>query len=262
MIGCGTLCRQSGKALHPLEHLDLYNRLAAWWPLISPPELYREEARRIAHIVDTHARCRQRSILILGGGGGCLASWLRRRRNVTIADISLPMLQVSRRLNPGCIHVLGDMRTLRLPRRYAAVVIPDSVSYLRTAADIVAAARTALWHCALGGVAVFQPEYVAETFREDRYSAQASDGNSGLTLTRTTSRHPGRENGYYSRFEYVLTSQNGTEQWDEIHEFGLAAIADWLSILERSGFRDVQALRYERADGLPEQVSFFGVRRE
>jgi len=244
-----------------LKHLDLYNRLAAWWPLISPPELYREEARRIAHIVDTHARCRQRSILILGGGGGCLASWLRRRRNVTIADISLPMLQVSRRLNPGCIHVLGDMRTLRLPSRYGGVVVPDSVSYLRTAADIVAAARTALWHCALGGVAVFQPEYVAETFREDSYSVQAADGNDRLTVMRTTRRHAGA-GGYLSRFEYTLTNEAGTERWTEIHEFGLAPIADWLSILERSGFRDVQCLRYERADGLPEQVSFFGVRRE
>lgn len=52
----------------PTEH-RLYGDLAIWWPLISPPEEYAEEAAYIATVLGSAAIPVQ-DVLELGSGGG------------------------------------------------------------------------------------------------------------------------------------------------------------------------------------------------
>ena len=54
-----------------------------------------------------------------------------QRFTCTLSDLSPQMLSLSRTLNPGCEHVLGDMRTLRLGRTFDAVFVHDAVMYSR-----------------------------------------------------------------------------------------------------------------------------------
>ena len=75
------------------------------------------------------------------------------------ADASL-----SRTLNPGCEHVLGDMRTLRLGRTFDAVFAHDAVMYMATEDALRACMGTAFAHTRPGGVAVFVPDFTRETF--------------------------------------------------------------------------------------------------
>ena len=75
------------------------------------------------------------------------------------------MLELSRGLNPGCEHLLGDMRTLRLGRTFDAVLIHDAVMYMTSEADLRAALETAFVHLRPGGAAVVAPDCVRETFR-------------------------------------------------------------------------------------------------
>ena len=87
-----------------------YSDLAPWWPLISAPEEYAEEAAFAASLLRT-AEPPTRTVLELGSGGGNNAFHLKGEFAMTLVDLSEDMLAVSRELNPECEHVQGDMRT-------------------------------------------------------------------------------------------------------------------------------------------------------
>ena len=70
-----------------------YGDLARWWPLISPPEDYTEEAEFAATLLRS-AAIPVREVLELGSGGGHNASHLRRLFTMTLVDLSADMLPV------------------------------------------------------------------------------------------------------------------------------------------------------------------------
>ncbi len=77
---------------------------------MSPPEEYAEDAVAVLRLlagVDVHAPGR---LLELGSGGGHLASHLKGSFDLTLVDVSVPMIEVSRALNAECRHLIGDMR--------------------------------------------------------------------------------------------------------------------------------------------------------
>ena len=160
----------------PAEH-RFYGELAVWWPLISPPEDYAEEAAYAAALLES-AHGPVREVLELGSGGGHVALYLKQRFAMTLVDLSADMLAVSRRLNPECEHVQGDMRSLRLGRAFDAVFVHDAVDYMTTEADLRRAIATAFAHCRPGGVAVFVPDQIEETFApaSDHGGSDGADG--------------------------------------------------------------------------------------
>jgi hypothetical protein len=78
-----------------------------------PPEEYAEEAGAAGALLAS-AAVPVREVLELGNGGGHVASHLEAPFAMTLVDASDAMLDVSRRLNPGCEHRRGGMRTVRL----------------------------------------------------------------------------------------------------------------------------------------------------
>src|SRR6186713_2050493 len=99
----------------------LYDELAAWWPLLSPPADYVEEASFMQRQLEQAGDLPCRTLLELGSGGGNNASHLKAHFELTLVDSSRGMLDVSRALNPTCEHVEGDMRTIRLRRQFDRV---------------------------------------------------------------------------------------------------------------------------------------------
>jgi trans-aconitate methyltransferase len=102
--------------------------------------------------------------LELGSGGGNNAFHLKRRFELTLVDRAPGMLAVSRRLNPGCEHVEGDMQTVRLRREFDGMV-HDAICYVTTIADLRSVLETSYAHCRPGGVVLFAPDNVKESFR-------------------------------------------------------------------------------------------------
>ena len=143
----------------------MYEDLASWWPLLSAPEDYAEEsafyARRLIEACDCPPRC----VLELGSGGGNNASHLKARFDMVLVDRSPGMLAVSRLLNPGCEHVEGDMRTVRLGREFDAVFVHDAICYMTDRADVRQAIGTAFVDTRPGGAAVFAHGHLRETFQ-------------------------------------------------------------------------------------------------
>ena len=86
----------------------LYSELAAWWPLLSPPEEYAEEAALYGLVLEAYSRDPVRTLLELGSGGGSNASHLKRKFTLTLVDSAPEMLVVSRQLNPDVLFAAID----------------------------------------------------------------------------------------------------------------------------------------------------------
>ncbi|ONK14403.1 class I SAM-dependent methyltransferase [Streptomyces sp. MP131-18] len=235
----------------------LYGDLARWWPLISPVEVYEDDARAAVELFGL-AGHPVRHVLELGSGGGHLAHHLLPRCTMTLVDLSPGMLAVSRQLNPAASHVLGDMRDVRLGRTFDAVLVHDAVDYMTTPRDLSAAFRTAFEHCRPGGVAVFFPDHVADTFEPvtDCGGSDAEDGSGVRYLEWRLPREPGATT---ARTEYTFTLRDADGTIRTVHEThvtGLFTVAEWQRLLGAAGFEVSTA----RESGGQERTMFIGHR--
>ena len=164
---------------HAPGRYPFYDELAPWWPLISPPDEYEEEAAFAATVLRS-ASIPVRHVLELGSGGGHNASHLKAHFAMTLTDLSESMLTVSRELNPECQHQQGDMRSLRIGREFDAIFVHDAVDYMATEDDLRRAIATAFVHCRPGGIALFEPDSIRETFEAgaDHGGHDGADGRS------------------------------------------------------------------------------------
>lgn len=142
----------------------LYRELADWYPLLTPAGDYAEEAAFYRRVFELHGQRPCRTLLDLGSGGGHNAFYLKTTLACTLVDIEPNILTLSRRLNPECEHIQGDMRSIRLERVFDCVLLHDSIAYMASRSDLVRAIATAFVHTAPGGIALFQPDFVSETF--------------------------------------------------------------------------------------------------
>jgi SAM-dependent methyltransferase len=215
----------------------LYSDLAPWWPLISPPEEYTDEAAFVRNLLDS-ATGPVRNILELGSGGGHNAVHLTERFSMTLVDLSPEMLAASRQLNPTCEHIAGDMRTLRLDRAFDAVFVHDAIDYMITESDLRRTVETAYAHCRPEGVAVFVPDHTTETFEPTSGcgGTDAEDGRGARYLEWTWDPNP---NDTWVRTEYafLLRDADGSVQVvNEHHRTGLFNRETWLRLLSDAGF--------------------------
>ena len=237
----------------------LYGELAPWWPLLSAPAEYAEEAEIYRRLLVDAADRPPRAVLELGSGGGNNASHLKRHFQLTLVDRSAGMLAVSRALNPECEHVEGDMRDVRLGRTFDAVFIHDAVCYMTSEADLRAAMATAFAHCRPGGAALFAPDYVLETWRASTdHGGHDGVGRSLRYLEWAWDPDPA-DTTYLVDFAYLLREADGTVTVErDRHVEGLFARADWLRWLEDAGF-DAAVHQFDDGDDVGTDV-FVGFR--
>ena len=216
----------------------MYHELASWWPLLSPPADYEEEAGFYRRAIEGAAVQPLRTMLELGSGGGNNASYLKSRFEMVLVEPSPEMRAMSRVLNPDCEHVDGDMRTARLGRTFDAVFVHDAVCYMTTESDLRMAIQTAFVHCRPGGVALFAPDYLRESFRPvtDHGGSDGTDGRGLRFLEWTWDPNPS-DSTYTVDYAYLLRTPDGNVRVEhDRHLEGLFARSDWMRLLSEAGF--------------------------
>lgn len=215
----------------------LYEELASWWPLLSAPEEYAEEAAFYGAALEAACDAPIRTLLELGSGGGNNASHLKDRFGMVLVDPSPGMLAVSRALNPQCEHIAGDMRTVRLNRQFDAVFVHDAVCYMTTESELRMAIETAFTHCRPGGAALFAPDFVRETFVSSTDHGGRDSATHGLRYLEWAWDPDPTDSTYCVDYAYLLRTPDGlTHIEHDRHVEGLFARADWLRLLSDAGF--------------------------
>ncbi len=217
----------------------LYGELASWFHLLSSPPDYAEEAEFARGLVVGESSTPPQDVLELGSGGGNNASHMKAHFKMTLVDLSPGMLDLSRKLNPECDHIQGDMKNLRLGRTFDAVFIHDAIMYMTNEHDLRLVLETASAHCKHGGVLLVMPDVLRETFvpltTHGGHDSPSGDGRAIRYIEWTFDSNPD-DTTYTVDFAYLL--REGNEPVRVVHDthvFGIFPRETWLHQLRSVG---------------------------
>jgi SAM-dependent methyltransferase len=216
----------------------MYWELAPWFHLVTHPKSYAGEARFITRLLKPAGGTAKPTMLELGSGGGNNAHHLKHHFEMTLTDLSPSMLALSRTINADCEHNLGDMRLMRLRRRFDFVFAHDAISYMTSEQDLARAVKTAFVHCKPGGMALFQPDDMRETFAAGR--ARGGHKIDGRALRYVAITRPLAKGKSEADITYLISikERDGTQRKiEDHHTVGVFARATWLRLLRDAGFR-------------------------
>jgi hypothetical protein len=111
--------------------------------------------------------------------------------------------------------------------------------YLTSEADLRAAIETAFVHCRPGGVALFEPDCVRETFEPDTEHGGEDDPSSGrgIRWVQWSWDPDPNDETFLVDYAYLLREGDGTVHVEhDRHVNGVFARAVWLRLLEEAGF--------------------------
>jgi hypothetical protein len=236
---CYKIATAPGTSFRMTDSLRLYSDFASWWPLLSPPSHYVEEAADLLpHLLGGADPPGRLTLLELGSGGGSLAYHFKDRFALTLTDRSPEMLAVNRTVNPECEHIRGDMTSLDLGREFDRVLVHDAIMYATEPQSVRATLRTAVRHCRPNGRVVVVPDCVRETFEPstDHGGEDGPDGRALRYLEWSWDPDPA-DYTYEVVYALVLREANGEIRFErDVHREGCFPRADWVSWCEEAGF--------------------------
>jgi SAM-dependent methyltransferase len=220
----------------------MYRDLAPWFHLLTPPEEYADEAASALDLLRAKIDGPLQTLLELGSGGGNMASHLNSEVRLTLTDLSAEMLDISRTINSECEHIQGDMRTLRLSRTFDAVLVHDAIVYMTTEADLRAAMTTAFDHLRPGGAALFEPDYVRETFKPETDHGGEDGPDRALRYLEWVTDPDPNDSTYET--DYVIVRRHPGGRVEVTHDHyveGVFSKRQWLDLMAVVGFVDATA---------------------
>jgi hypothetical protein len=233
---------------------SIYRELVDWYPLLDPASDHLDEATAYRDALVGAASPAPETLLELGSGAGGNAWHLKQRFRCTLSDVSEEMLGLSRRLNPECEHVAGDMRTLRLGRSFDAVLVHDAITYMTREADLRAAIQTAFEHTRPGGAALFAPDVFRENYRESTELHCGSDGERSLRCLEWDWDPDPSDSEVRVEYAFLLRDSTGVRSVHDSHRCGVFARATWIELLRSAGFEVALTARPLDEDGAHDEV--------
>lgn len=229
------------------EKLRFYSGLAWIWPIISPWEDYVEETELFSKVIKERAKIEVKSLLHLGCGGGHNDYTFKKHFAVTGTDISEDMLRLARKLNPEVNYYSGDMRSIRQRVSFDAVVILDSINYMRTKKDLRKAFVTAYEHLKPGGVFLTYVEQIAGQFKQNDINCiTRTEGNVEIIMIEIYYDPNLRDTSYEVTLIYLIRRKGKLEIYSDRHECGIFKLTTWLDLLQKVGF-EVKQMKFEHS---------------
>jgi len=221
----------------PKDERRLYEDLVWVWPIMSPPEDYVEEGRKLSELIKERSPAGAETLLHLGCGGGHNDHTLKDYFKVTGIDISEPMLELAGRLNPEVDYHQGDMRSVRLGKTFDAVVGLDSLAYMQTEEELRGVFETAYLHLKPGGVFLAFPEFTRERFQQNwAHSSSHSSGDVSITYFENYYDPDPGGTIIEATFIYLIRQGGKLEIETDRHLCGIFGMETWLSLLNETGF--------------------------
>ena len=117
--------------------LKLYSELATWWPLLSPPSHYVEEAADLRPALHAAPDAPPRTLLELGSGGGSLAFHLKGDFQLTLTDrVGRDARQSTARSTPSASTSRATCARSTSGARSIIVLIHDAIMYCTDPASV------------------------------------------------------------------------------------------------------------------------------
>ncbi len=129
------------------------------------------------------------------------------------------------------------MRSVRLGRTFDVVFVHDAIEYMTTLDELRQAMTTAYVHCKSGGMALFVPDQVRETFQPS--TDHGGEDGEGRSLRYIEWSYDPDENDTTYVTDYVVMCREANQPIKIVHDHhvqGLFAHDEWLRLLRETGF--------------------------
>ena len=228
-----------------IRYNRIYSDLSYLWPVISPPEDYRCEVETWIQIIRKALGPGTHDILELGAGGGSSLSCFGSKFRATAVDSSPRMLNISKRLNRDVIHFLGDMRSIRLDRKFDVVIINDAIGYMLSEQDLHATFVTAATHLRPGGISIVSQAQIREVFQDNHVTVKTrSNDEMDVTFIVHDYDPDPTDTIVESLMLIIIRRGKAIEIECDRHRTGLFPQSTWISLMMQAGF-DVNS--YDRS---------------
>ncbi len=211
-----------------------YNDLAWTEDWLADPADYEKETAAYVKLIAKHAAHPTETMLHLGSGAGGMDRFFKRRFKVTGVDLSSGMLVKARVAHPDIEYIEGDMRSVRLGRKFDVVAIPDSIDYMATLDDLNKAIRTAALHLNPEGILLVAGK-TAETFQNNNFVYTGEKDGIHITLFENNHIAPRIPDTYEALLVYLIRRQGGLEIHTDRHVLGLFPQSDWEDVIRENG---------------------------
>lgn len=211
----------------------VYNDLAWTDPIIQSPQDCQQDTEYYCQLIYRNSADRPKSLLHLGSGAGMYDYTFKQHFDVTSVDLSKGMLKIARELNPEVIYYQGDMRDIRLNKRFDAVIIPDSIGYMITKKDLAKTISNAGRHLKKGGCLLIVTP-VKDTFKNNNFTYRGKDKNVEITIFENN--HLTSRSRYEATMIYLIRQNKNLQIYSETHTLGIFKLSHWLKLLESKHF--------------------------
>lgn len=221
----------------------LYDELVPFYHLLDPLEDHADEGEEFGAVL-RDAVPGANTLLELGSGAGHGAHYVKRDfQHTVLADLSAPMLERSRSLNPDCDHVLADMRSMRLHQSFDCVLIHDAICHITTAQDLRHAADTSFAHLRPGGAALVVPDCVRESFKECHEDHAGDDAERSLRCISWSHDPDPSDDTHLTDYAFLLREAGEVRAVHDRHVFGLFDTSTWHAVWRAAGFEVKEVVR-------------------
>lgn len=222
-----------------------YNELAWTEEWLADPADYEREVGILTGLLRGAAGQPLGTLLHLGCGAGGHDTFFKRDFTVTGVDLSQGMLAMARGRHPEIEYIEGDLRTVRLGRRFDAVVIPDCIDYMVTREELRLALGTAAAHLGPGGVLLVVGK-TAEQFQDNNFAYTGERDGIQVTVLENNYVNPWRPETYEATLVYLVRRRGELTLHTDRHLLGLFPLAAWEEVFREAGM----AMERHGLDGL------------
>ena len=212
-----------------------YNKLAWTEDFLVDPADYEAEVDKYINLINSTAKMPVTRGLHLGCGAGGHDIYLKKYFKVTGVDISIGMLEKAKTVNPDIEYIEGDMRSIRLNRRFDCVVIPDSIDYMVSLDELKQAVETSAFHLNPGGVLLIVGK-TEETFQNNNFAYTGEKDDIHVTLLENNFKNPYSPNTYEITMLYLIREKGKLTKYIEESLAGLFSQAKWDEVFQNAGF--------------------------
>ena len=207
----------------------VYNELAWTDEILASPESCEEEAFIYVEAIKNRISGISVTMLHLGCGAGGHDFHFKEHFSVTGVDISEGMLVLAKKRNPEVSYVTGDMKTIRLKKKFDVVVIPDSIMYMTTLEDLQKAIMNAARHLKPEGV-LLVVAHMKEDFKENNFAYSGEKENIHIAVFENN--HIISDSTYEAAIVYLIRQDGALSIHHEVHTLGLFSYDQWMAIFE------------------------------
>lgn len=212
----------------------VYNELAWVDQVLGVVEDYAEEAQIYIDALKKYFSGKKPDMLHLGCGAGGHDFHFKKHFTVTGVDLSGGMLEIARKINPEINYLQGDMRIVELGRKFDIVIIPDSIAYMTTIEDLIAALQNCVKHLKEGGV-LLVVIHTREEFSNNNFAYTGE--KDGVHVTVLENNHIISESSYEAGIFYLIRRDGKREIFHEVHTLGLFPYEKWQEIFQECGLK-------------------------